>query len=110
MATTVDSPTDNNNLATDASPVAQRATKAKATIDKHESILFKIKLQDATGKHVPVYEVANKTIGFLCGNRSLLFFFWQTNRLDRLPTDILNEAHTNDRGIVGEWEKADMLF
>ncbi|KAF9142207.1 Neurexin 1, isoform A [Linnemannia schmuckeri] len=66
MATTVDSPTDNNNLATDAAPVAERATRAKATIDKHESILFKIKLQDATGKHVPVYEVASKTIGFLC--------------------------------------------
>lgn len=75
MATTVDSSTDNNNLATDASPVAERATRAKATIDKHESILFKIKLQDATGKHVPVYEVANKTIGFLCGNHGLPFFF-----------------------------------
>ncbi|KAG0276172.1 hypothetical protein BGZ95_007878 [Linnemannia exigua] len=65
MATTVDSHTD-NNVAADAAPVAARATKAKATINKHESILFKIKLQDASGKHVPVYEVANKTIGFLC--------------------------------------------
>ena len=74
MATTVDSPTDNNNVATDASAVTERATKAKATIDKHESILFKIKLQDAAGKRVPVYEVANKTIGFLCGNRGLLFY------------------------------------
>ncbi|KAF9901748.1 hypothetical protein BX616_002170 [Lobosporangium transversale] len=44
----------------------ERTIKAKATIDKHQSILFRIKLQDAAGKHVPVFEVANKTIGFLC--------------------------------------------
>ncbi|KAF9116527.1 hypothetical protein BGX27_001821 [Mortierella sp. AM989] len=49
------------------SETAARPVRAKATIDKNQSILFRIKLQDATGKHVPVYEVADKTIGFLCG-------------------------------------------
>jgi hypothetical protein len=43
-----------------------RKRVAKATINKQESILFRIKLQDANGKYLPVYEVANKTIGFLC--------------------------------------------
>lgn len=50
-------------------PESQTETRkrvAKATIDKQGSILFRIKLQDAKGKHVPVYEVANKTVGFLC--------------------------------------------
>ncbi|KAG0362372.1 hypothetical protein BGZ54_008651 [Gamsiella multidivaricata] len=49
-----------------AEQTATYATRAKATIDKQKSILFRIKLQDAAGKHVPVYEVANKTIGFFC--------------------------------------------
>ncbi|KAG0051542.1 Nucleoredoxin-like protein 2 [Gryganskiella cystojenkinii] len=61
-------PVDNPPIATDAgseSKVAREA-KAKATIDKHESILFRIKLEDANQKKVPVYEVANKMIGFFC--------------------------------------------
>ncbi|KAI1321157.1 Nucleoredoxin-like protein 2 [Mortierella claussenii] len=58
MATAIDSAA--------SAQTAARATQAKATIDKHQSILFRIKLQDATGKRVPVYEVANKTIGFFC--------------------------------------------
>ncbi|KAG0269774.1 Neurexin 1, isoform A [Actinomortierella ambigua] len=47
--------------------VEERRKRAKATIDKSESILFRIKLQDAQGNKVPVYELADKTIGFLCG-------------------------------------------
>ncbi|KAG0216488.1 ribonuclease T2-like [Mortierella sp. GBA30] len=60
---------ENGDSSTDlaaAEQTAVRARQAKATIDKHQSILFRIKLQDAVGKHVPVYEVANKTIGFFC--------------------------------------------
>ncbi|KAF9578147.1 hypothetical protein BGW38_006207 [Lunasporangiospora selenospora] len=49
--------------ATAAPTATESAIRAKATIDKRSSILFKIKLQDAQGKHVPVYEVASKMIG-----------------------------------------------
>ncbi|KAG0231017.1 hypothetical protein BGW41_002351 [Actinomortierella wolfii] len=59
-AQTVQATTENSN-------VEERRRRAKATIDKSESILFRIKLQDAQGNKVPVYELANKTIGFLCG-------------------------------------------
>ncbi|KAG0291978.1 Nucleoredoxin-like protein 2 [Dissophora globulifera] len=59
------------NVVQDPQAVAERAAKAKATVEKHNSILFKIKLQDAKGNHVPVYEVANKTIGFFCGTGRL---------------------------------------
>lgn len=65
MATAIDSTAD---LAA-AEQTVQRARKAKATIDKHQSILFRIKLQDAKGNHVPVYQVANKMIGFFCSKR-----------------------------------------
>ncbi|KAF9347574.1 Nucleoredoxin-like protein 2 [Mortierella sp. AD094] len=58
MATTNDPATNPETTA--------RIARAKATVDKKQSILFRIKLQDAAGKHVPVYEVANKLIGFLC--------------------------------------------
>ncbi|KAF8923844.1 Neurexin 1, isoform A [Dissophora ornata] len=60
------SPVDSTANTANGEQAANRARQAKATLDKHESILFRIKLQDAQGKHVPVYEVANKTIGFLC--------------------------------------------
>jgi len=71
MATTSDSTTPADTSAAAAPAQAtQRTVRAKATLDKHESILFKIKLQDATGKHVPVYEVANKTIGFFCSTKN----------------------------------------
>ncbi|KAF9958926.1 Neurexin 1, isoform A [Mortierella alpina] len=62
MTTAIDSAAD---LAA-TEQTAQRARQAKATIDKHQSILFRIKLQDAKGNHVPVYQVANKMIGFFC--------------------------------------------
>ncbi|KAF9191326.1 hypothetical protein BGZ51_007504 [Haplosporangium sp. Z 767] len=63
MATAIDSATD--TTAAVQQPAA-RPRVAKATQNKRESILFRIKLQDATGKHVPVYEMANKMIGFFC--------------------------------------------
>ena len=64
MAASVDTRPTTTDPGTEESRA--RASKAKATINKHESILFKIKLEDATHKKVPVYEVANKMIGFFC--------------------------------------------
>ncbi|KAF9990884.1 hypothetical protein BGZ75_008888 [Mortierella antarctica] len=95
MATAIDSTAD---LAA-AEQTAHRARQAKATIDKHQSILFRIKLQDAKGNHVPVYQVANKMIGFFCKaafNRTMEAHpKWLAIPFnDPIKTDILNEWQT----------------
>ncbi|KAF9199327.1 Neurexin 1, isoform A [Haplosporangium sp. Z 27] len=56
-----------DNIPTTLPQTADGTVQARATVDKRQSILFRIKLQDSAGNHVPVYEVANKLIGFFCG-------------------------------------------
>ncbi|ORX68060.1 hypothetical protein K493DRAFT_318361 [Basidiobolus meristosporus CBS 931.73] len=43
---------------------AEEKKVAPATINKEESILFQIVLEDSQGKKVPVYELADKIVGF----------------------------------------------
>ncbi|KAF9409383.1 Nucleoredoxin-like protein 2 [Podila epigama] len=47
-------------------PEQPKRSVARATLNKSESILFRIQLEDANRKHVPVYEVADKIVGFFC--------------------------------------------